>query len=140
VFYNFPVVIPANTTEDDPYEVDAPLTHGVIHRLEVEFPDWHRGQTHARILHRGFQLWPSNPQSDFSSNDHTIVWNDYYPLLDRPFGLRLIGWNSDDTFPHTVTVRIGVLPVKVAEHLFGRMKNTDLSQLRKSFNLDEGAG
>ena len=138
MFYDFPIAIPPNTVESAPFEVEAKLTHGVIHRLEVEFPDWHWGQTDVRILLGSFQLWPSNPGGSFSSNNHAITWNDYYPLVRRPYTLTLQGWNSDDTFTHTVTVRIGILPLTVADHVYGRLKPVDLAKLRKDFGLDEG--
>jgi hypothetical protein len=33
-----------------------------------------------------------------------------YDLLNEPFELYLIGWNEDDTYPHTVTVRFDMTP------------------------------
>jgi hypothetical protein len=139
VFYSFPITIPPNTTQGEPLEIEAPLAHGVIHRLEIGFPDWHWGQTHVYILHKSHQLWPSNPGGSFSSNDHAITFNDYYPLLDKPFQLRIFGWNEDDAFPHTVTVGLGLLPLKVAEHLYGRISPPDLSKLRQAFGLPKGS-
>lgn len=113
MFYDYSLTIPANTTEASPTEQEINLTHGVIHRLEVEFPPGCAGLAHLVIDRFGHQLWPTNPESSFASDAHIIGFNEYHELFESPYELRLRGWNEDDSYPHEITVRIGILPEKV---------------------------
>lgn len=113
MFYDYSFEIPANTTEARPERQDVRLTHGVIHRVEIGFPGGCAGLVHLQIKRGLHQLWPSNPDGSFNSDNYTIVFNEYQPLKTHPLTLTLVGWNLDDTFPHTIEVRFGVLPEEV---------------------------
>lgn len=135
MFYNFPLTLTLGTAEASLEEEEAKLTHGVIHRLEIEFPAGCSGLAHLRILHLDHQLWPTNPGGNFASDNHVIIIDDYYQLYDGPYTLKLQGWNEDETYDHTVTVRIGILPQAVAEHIYGKLTRTELKTLREAFGL-----
>lgn len=108
MIYAFRLTIPANTLETAPSRETVRLTHGIIHRLEIEFPAGCAGLAHCKILRGLHQVWPTNPDGDFASDDHAIAFDTDYPLTDLPTDLILVGWNVDDTFPHTLTFRIGM--------------------------------
>lgn len=110
MFYSHSLTIPANTSADTPEEYDLQVTHGLLHRIEVEFPRGCAGLVHLVIEHWESQLYPSNPDGDFSTDGYTIAFDDYFELYHSPYLLRLVGWNEDDTYSHTVTVRVGILP------------------------------
>lgn len=114
MFYDFSVPIPANTPESAPVLVTAALTAGVIHRLEIEFPAGCAGLVHVAIRQAIHQLWPGNDAGSFSSDDHVIAFDEHYVLEQPPLELELVGWNLDDTYAHTIPVRIGVLPPEVS--------------------------
>ena len=111
MFYSHALTIPANTTKGSPTEYDLKVTAGLLHRVEVEFPTYCAGLAHLVIIRWGSQLFPTNPQGDFASDGRAIAFDDYYMLEAAPYLLRLRGWNDDDTFSHTVTVRVGILPM-----------------------------
>ncbi|MCL5026639.1 MAG: hypothetical protein M1531_09145 [Chloroflexi bacterium] len=113
MFYSLPLTIPANTTEADAQEVDLKLAPGVIHRVGLTFPAGCVGLAHARILRSGHQLWPTNPDQDFALDDTQVEWDDYFELNEDPFSVLIQAWNQDDTYAHTITVRIGVVPIEV---------------------------
>lgn len=113
MFYDVSFTISANTAKSAPREERVKLTHGVIHRVEIGFPDNCAGLAHLQIREGGHQVWPTNPQGSFNTDGYTIVIDDYYELFEEPYTLTLVGWNLDDTYDHTLEVRFGVLPAWV---------------------------
>ena len=115
MFYDYSFTVPANTTKSAPRELEVYLPPGVIHRIEIGFPAGCAGLTHITMRHGLNQLWPTNADGDFNTDDYTIVINEHYRIITEPFILTLVGWNLDDTFDHTPEIRFGVLPAEVME-------------------------
>lgn len=132
MFYDYSFTIQANTREDDPKRQDILLHQGIIHRVEIGFPAGCAGLAHLQIKHGLHQAWPTNPDGSFNDNDHSIPFNDYYPLWGQPPILTLHGWNEDDTYPHTIEVRLGILPheVLMPEASFTAMFKKLMARLR----------
>lgn len=115
MFYDYSFTVPANTTKTVPLEQEVYLPPGVIHRIELGFPGGCAGLVHITMRHGLNQLWPTNADGSFNTDDYTIVINEHYRIVTEPFILTLIGWNLDDTFEHTPEIRFGVLPMEVIE-------------------------
>lgn len=113
MYYDFSFTIPANTAKASPEELDVKLTHGIIHRLEIGFPRGCAGLAHFVILEGLHQRWPTNPQGSFNTDGYTIAFNEHLKFTHEPYILTLSGWNLDDTYDHTLEVRIGILPSEV---------------------------
>ena len=113
MYYDYAFTIPANTTQTAPTTQACHLCHGVIHRVEIDFPYGCAGLVHLQILHALHQLWPTNPEGAFNADDFVIGYNEHHALADTPPILTLQGWNLDDTFDHTLQVRFGILPYAV---------------------------
>jgi len=113
MFYDFSFTIPKNTSKSSPAELDCKLTHGIIHRVEVGFPAGCAGLVHCVIKEGLHQHWPTNPDGDFKTDRFTIGFNEHLEFTRKPYILTLVGWSFDDTFPHTLEVRIGILPAWV---------------------------
>ncbi|GAI06644.1 unnamed protein product [marine sediment metagenome] len=113
MYYDFSFEIPPYTAKSRPEEQVVKLTHGVIHRVEVGFPPGCAGLAHLQIKRGLHQVWPTNPQGSFNTDGYVIPINEYYEFFTEPYILTLVGWNLDDTFPHTLDVRFGILPEKV---------------------------
>ena len=111
MMYSYAIPIPANTTEGDPVEQDLTLTHGIITHVEVEFPPGCAGLVHLVVTRYGSQLWPLNPDGDLASDGYVIPWDEEYDLTQAPYTLRAVAWNDDDTFAHTLTIRITLSPI-----------------------------
>lgn len=58
-------------------------------------------------------MWPTNPQGSFNTDGYTIGFNEHLKFTHEPYILTLSGWNLDDTYDHTLEVRIGILPQEV---------------------------
>jgi hypothetical protein len=121
VIYVFPITIPANTPETSKLKTPLTLTRGKVTRVMVEFPAGHVGLTHLAINRGLFQLWPVNPETAFKSSNETIIWEEDYNLNTPPFQLEAYAWNEDDTYDHTITVRIVVEPLTIVQDLAGQI-------------------
>lgn len=122
MYYEFAITVPANTSQSSPKEEDLKLTHGIIHRIEVQFPIGTLALAHCRLEHHTFGELPTNPSGSFASDGYTIPIDEYLEFFSEPYIIRAVCWNDDDTYPHTVTVRIGILESKRALMLLSVIK------------------
>lgn len=129
MFYDYPITVPADTSKDAPHTEVLRVTHGVLHRVEIEFPAGCVGLVHLTITRFGHQLFPTNPSASFASDDHTITFDDYIEIYTAPYNLRVDAWSEGTTYDHTITVRLGILPQSIAEKRFGKMSTADRTRL-----------
>jgi len=108
MLYVFAVTIPPSTTALNPLKVDMPLTAGDITRVMIQFPPGLLGLASIKIIDGLHQVWPSNEGASFATDSETIAWEEEYALDAAPYDLQAVAWNLDDTYPHTITVRIEV--------------------------------
>jgi hypothetical protein len=101
------------TTEKGTAKADAKKTvlkavKGLIYRIEVEFPPGCCGLLHCKIFDGGYQVFPASIQDSFHSDARVIGFDDLYLKQSAPFEFKVLTWNLDTTWPHTVQVRIGM--------------------------------
>ena len=121
------IVVPKNRPRDNPVIEELYLASGIINWFSVVFPPGCAGLAHLAILHQNHQIVPSKVYAtervtpagvtvheikDLSGDTFPIEWTDYYELYGIPYMLTARCWNEDDTYPHTITIRIAVLPRK----------------------------
>ena len=123
MLFTFAITIPANTSEPSVPSKVLPLTAGTITRILIDFPAGQIGLTHLRLRRGLNQVWPSNPEANFSSSNATIDWNDDYDITTAPFQLEAYAWNLDDTFEHTITVHLALEPLAVEQSLIDQVRN-----------------
>lgn len=111
--YDFTLTIPPNRTEVNPIILVGKITHGIINKVSVEFPPGCYRLAHIRIFRYQSQIFPSNIESSIVGDTFPVEFEEYYPVIDMPYEIKIIGWNDDDTYQHTVIVRIGLLSEKV---------------------------
>ena len=110
MYYEKRLTIPAGTEQASPETDDIPLDPGVLQRVWIDFPAGCAGLAHLQIHLWSRQLYPRNPDSDIAADDRSIDFSEDYEIKDPPFALGLVGWNEDDTYDHTITVRVQVIP------------------------------
>lgn len=108
MFYSFDLTIPASTTEAAAVTQRALLPPGTVRQVDVMIPRGHAGLSHVKVMRGANQVWPTNPDGNFNGDDVVITWPEDYDLDDAPFFFVLRAWNEDDTFAHTVTVRVAM--------------------------------
>ena len=106
------VTVAAETTEASPTTEVLKIAHGIITRIMVLFPPGCAGLAHCVILHHEHQIAPSTENMNLSGDTFPIEWDEYYESYQPPYELKIKAWNDDDTFAHTVTVRVAILPRK----------------------------
>lgn len=110
MFYVEDIITSADTSKSVAVTTSSKFWAGVIHKIEVMFPPGCAGLLHVRIFHQGHQVYPSDEDQSFAGDDETVSFNDYYELQPGANTLKIETWNEDDTYSHTVHVRVGVLP------------------------------
>ncbi|GAH83943.1 unnamed protein product, partial [marine sediment metagenome] len=85
---------------------------GIITKIMVRPRPGHAALAHLVIRHHETQIAPSTEKMDFAGDAFPIDWEEYYESYQPPYELKLVGWNEDDTYPHTFTVYVAVLPRK----------------------------
>lgn len=106
MIYVFPFTLPPNTLKANPVRKEVNLVKGRIIKLGVVFPPGCLGLCGIRVIEREHQLFPSNTGEWFTGDDIDKDFEEDYPLLYPPFILKIEAYNEDDTYSHTVTLRI----------------------------------
>lgn len=104
------IAIPASTTKVAPEEVMLPVSKGIITRFMVRPRPGHHSLAHCVILYHETQIAPSMNNTDLHGDAYPIEWDDHLNIDQPPFKLKVRGWNDDDTYSHTFTVEIVILP------------------------------
>ena len=108
MFYDFAITVPANTLATTPKVTRLKLTQGFVTQVEVGFPPGCNGMVRARITRGLNQVWPSNTEGYFGWDSFTVSYPEFYPLDTPPYELVCETWSPGTTYPHTITVRVGV--------------------------------
>jgi hypothetical protein len=111
--FHFSITTPANTTEANKIKTTFRVAKGILHHYDILFPPGPYGLCHIHINDALHQLLPYNTDESFSSDGETISFKEFLPILEPPYELSAYTWNLDDTFPHTVYIRIGILPIEI---------------------------
>ena len=119
MFYNFAVTVLAGTTKDDPKEQELNLTHGFVHRIEVDFPFGCRGYVYLVIFHRLQQKWPTNIDEAFHAEGYTVPIDEHFDLTEPPHTLLVRAWSPECIHDHRIAVRVGILPEAALAPLTG---------------------
>ena len=106
------ITILKNTTQASPKVETLKIAHGIITKIMVRPRPGHAALAHLVILHHEHQIAPSTEGMSLSGDTFPIDWEEYYESYQPPYELKLKGWNDDDTYPHTFTVYVVVLPRK----------------------------
>jgi hypothetical protein len=106
VIFVFPITIPANTPQTNPIITTLQLTAGTITDMEIQVPSGVVALAHIQLRVGLHQLFPSNPEADFATSNETIDWTEDIAMDQPPYQMTAWGWNTDTSFPHTLTVRV----------------------------------
>lgn len=108
------ITIDANTTEASPKSQILKISAGVITKLDFKYPAGCHGMVKVRIRHGESQLIPLSLDEWITGDDETVPFPEYFELSTPPYQLKFIGCSPGTSWPHTVTVRLSVLPSSIA--------------------------
>jgi len=110
MFYEFQLLTPANTPETTPIETRVKLQGGVITKAFIQFPAGCAGLAKFKCKIGNYNLWPRNETGYIAADNYVVPIDEYYELKTGINTLRFLTWNEDDTYDHTISVKIIVLP------------------------------
>lgn len=138
MLFAWDITIAADTVVTAAKEQNLKLSKGVIVKISVKYPSGCHGLVKMRLQHRRFQIVPLTSGEWLTGDDEAVDFLEYYELSHAPYELKFIGVSSGTTFPHTLAIRIVVLPKKIAsfyplvqtlqrvlERIFGPAKEVD---------------
>jgi hypothetical protein len=134
--YSFDFDLSINTSESDPEELICKLNYGVLRRTWIYFRGGCADLAHIKIFAGTHQLFPTNLNGDFAFDNYVVEFEEYYPLLEKPYELKIRGWNRDDTFRHTITLMFTVLsPESAARSSISPVTDKELEALLNEYEI-----
>lgn len=109
MIYSIDFETPKDTLEADARPTVLKVTKGLVYRVEIQFPRGCAGLLGCAVFDGSHQVWPSNLGQWFRGNANTIQFDDTYLKLTEPFQFDIFTYNLDDTYAHTVLVRVGMV-------------------------------
>jgi len=107
MIYTANITIPAQTVSTQTICERIVITSGLVYKVELQFPPGCLGLAHVYIKDGGYQVWPSTPGTDFACDDYTINFEDSFLKQTEPYELQIYGYNDDETYDHTIQIRVG---------------------------------
>jgi len=118
VIYGTKLTIPKSTTQNDPVRQALKVTQGLVYRVELFFPPGSAGLAGLSIIDGGITVWPAGFGNWFVGDQNTVQFDDLYIKNAAPFEFQLLGYNEDDTYDHSIWVRIGLVSERVFQARF----------------------
>jgi len=117
MFYSYNITVAASYDEDAPKKDYLDLSAGVIHQVDLIFPDNSTKDIYVRIFHGSLQLIPTNRLGAIRADNTIISTREFFELPAGNSQLVIHSWNEHATDPFLLTVNIGVLSKKVMQPL-----------------------
>ncbi|MBA7717002.1 hypothetical protein ES703_126089 [subsurface metagenome] len=94
------------------------VTKGLVYKVEFYFPAGSAGLMGVAVFDGLFQVWPSSVGEFFIGEDQVVSFDDLYLKEAAPFQFQCYSYNTDDTYDHAVSVRIGLVSKDVFQARF----------------------
>jgi hypothetical protein len=108
MIYASSITTDAGTAEGAREDVILGVISGLIWLFEVDFPPGCCGLLHVQVFDGLYQVLPASVGESLHGDAVTMRFDDLYFKESAPFELKIRSWNEDDTWPHTVQVRVGL--------------------------------
>jgi len=115
MFYSWPIIIAAGNDADDKAKISMPMSAGVIHQVDILFPDDADHNIRVQVFDANFQLWPSNREGAIRGDATVISFRDYYHMRTANNKLTGYAWWEDTETATTIWIQVGVLPQAVLQ-------------------------
>jgi len=110
MFFEHDITIPPNTPSEAFFSQTLRLSRGIIKRIDLVFPAGCAGLVGVRLLKQAFQVIPLNYPKWIETDGETVSIQTEIYLTEIPYELEFQGYNLDDTFEHTIRVRVLMEP------------------------------
>jgi len=110
MFYSFEATAPLSVGVGDKDEVEMSMSAGIIHQMDIMFPDTADHEVAVQIWDANLQLWPSNRNATIRGDAAVVSFRDFYEMTGANNILTAKAWRLVTGDPVTIFVQIGVLP------------------------------
>jgi hypothetical protein len=123
VFYQCSITIPAATVKDTPEQVYLTVSKGTIQRWFVGFPPGCAALAHIAVYWHEQKVFPAGEEEAVNWDDYVFDPLEDLDLSEPPYRLKVVGWNDDTSYEHTIQVAVVVFPTPdvTTEGLLERM-------------------
>jgi len=108
MIYTYSLKVPVKTEKTSPVEKEVEVEGEVIDVIQIVIPWGHGALAGMAIFYGLEQIAPRPTGAWFRGNDQVIEWRELFTIPERKAKLKLIGYNKDDSYPHTFIVRFVV--------------------------------
>lgn len=113
------------------------VTKGLVYKVEFYFPSGSAGLMGVAVMDGLYQVWPSNVGEFFVGESQVIAFDDLYLKESAPFEFQCYTYNTDETYEHFVSVRIGLVSSEVFLARFLPTKGADyMIKLRRQMRQE----
>ena len=123
--YSYKITTAASSEKETEIELEGDF----ISYVNIRFPPGPSGLLKLAIFYGIKQIFPYDEGTWFQGDDEVIEWQEYWKLPESPCKLKIKTVNEDDTYEHTVYVRIAVmkreesLAYQIASAIAGKIKS-----------------
>jgi len=110
MLYSKDITVPANTAETAKQTTDLKIADGVIHKVSILFPTGCVCLVKIQMFEGGHQFISSTEGQYLSGDGEAVDIPEFYEIKGGPRYITIKTWNLDDTYDHTLQIRIYVLP------------------------------
>jgi hypothetical protein len=113
MIYSADISTPKDTAKAAAQHTSLKVTKGLVYRVEIQFPRGCAGLLYCAVLDGGHPVWPSSLGEFFRGNANTISFDDSYLKLSEPYEFDVVTYNLDDTYEHSVLIRLGFVSQEI---------------------------
>ena len=115
MFYSWPIVVAAGNLETNKAKINMPMSSGIIHQVDIMFPDTCDHDIRVQIFDASLQLWPSNRNGAVRGDAAVISFRDFYEMKAESNVLTGVAWLTNVLKASTIWIQIGVLPRSILQ-------------------------
>ena len=102
--YSRKFTVPPSTTR----EFTISLEGDVITYVRIRYPPGPHALLRIALLYGDKWIFPYEDSTYFYGDDEIIEWEEYYEVPERPFPMKILAINDDDTYEHSFYIVINI--------------------------------
>jgi len=115
MFYSWPITVEDVHTVDNKKEIRMPMSAGIIHQVDIMFPDDCDHNIRVQVFDANYQIWPANRGGTIRGDATVVSFRDFYDMKMSSNILTAFAWWEDDETEQTIWLQVGVLPRSVLQ-------------------------
>lgn len=113
MIYTADISTAASTSKANAQKTVLPVSRGLVYKVDFVFPAGSTGLLYCLVTDGLHQVWPSSPGVWFRGDNDVISFEDTYLKLSPPYEFCIYTYNLDDTYNHSVIVKVGLVSSEI---------------------------